>query len=169
MTISMYQASVPAFLQMLNSLSAILDKAEADAAARKIDPAVLLNYRLAPDMLPLIGQIRMASDFSKGCMARLAGAENPRFEDNETTLPEARTRIAKTVRFIEGFKPADIDGTEARDISLRVGGQSMTFKGQAYLVNFVLPNLYFHVTTAYNILRHCGLQIGKRDFMGQGP
>ncbi len=166
MTISMYQASVPAFLQMLNSLSAILDKAEADAAARKIDPSVLLNYRLAPDMLPLISQIRIASDYSKGCMARLAGVDIPKFEDNETTLPEARARIARTIKFIEGFKPADIDGSEEREISLTVGGQAMSFKGQTYLVNLVMPNFYFHVTTAYDILRHCGLNIGKRDFMG---
>jgi hypothetical protein len=165
----MYQASAPAFLQMLNSLSAILDKAELDAAARKIDPSVLINYRLAPDMLPLISQIRIAGDFSKGCMARLAGVEIPKFEDNETTLAEAKARVARTVKFIESFKPADIDGSEARDISLTVGGETMKFKGQAYLVHFVLPNVYFHVTTAYNILRHCGLQIGKRDFMGQVP
>ncbi len=169
MTISMYQASAPALLQMLNSLSAILDKAESDAAARKIDPSVILNFRLAPDMLPLISQIRISGDFSKGCMARLAGVENPKFEDNETTLPEAKARIARTVKFIEGFKPADIDGSEAREISLTVGGETMNFNGQTYLVHFVLPNVYFHVTTAYNILRHCGLQIGKRDFMGAIP
>ena len=169
MTISMYQASAPALLQMLNSLSVILDKAESDAVARKIDPSVLINYRLAPDMLPLISQIRIAGDFSKGCMARLAGVENPKFEDNETTLVEAKARIAKTVKFIERFKPADIEGSEVRDISLTVGGETMKFKGQTYLIHFVLPNVYFHIATAYNILRHCGLQIGKRDFMGAIP
>lgn len=169
MTISMYQASAPALLQMLNSLSAILEKAESDAAARKIDPSVRINYRLAPDMLPLISQIRIAGDFSKGCMARLAGVENPKFEDNETTLVEAKARIAKTVKFIESFKPADIEGSEVRDISLTVGGETMKFKGQTYLIHFVLPNVYFHIATAYNILRHCGLQIGKRDFMGTIP
>jgi hypothetical protein len=169
MTISMYQASAPALLQMLNSLSVILDKAESDAVARKIDPSVLINYRLAPDMLPLISQIRIAGDFSKGCMARLAGVENPKFEDNETTLVEAKARIAKTVKFIESFKPADIEGSEVRDISLTVGGETMKFKGQTYLIHFVLPNVYFHIATAYNILRHCGLQIGKRDFMGAIP
>lgn len=162
----MYQASVPAFLQMFRALSAILEKAEADAGARKIDPAVLVNYRLAPDMLPLASQVRIASDFAKGCVARLAGTEIPKFEDNERTLAELRERIARTVRFIEGVGPADIDGSEEREISLTVGGEEMHFRGQAYLVHFVMPNFYFHVTTAYDILRHCGLKIGKRDFMG---
>lgn len=166
MTISMYQASVPAFLQMFGALSAILDKAEADAAARRIDPAVLLGYRLAPDMLPLVSQIRIASDFAKGCVARLAGVDVPIFEDSEQSFAELKSRIARTVKFIESIAPSDVDGSEDRDISLTVGGETMNFKGETYLVNFVMPNFYFHVTTAYAILRHCGLGIGKRDFMG---
>jgi hypothetical protein len=166
MPLSMYQASVPAFLQMLTSLAAILGKAEVHAAERKIDPAVLLAYRLAPDMFPLIRQIRIAADFAKSCSARLAGAEIPSYADNETTFAELKERIARTVQFVRGFRPEDIDGSEEREIALTVGGQPVQFRGQQYLVNFVLPNFYFHATTAYDILRHCGVPIGKRDFMG---
>jgi hypothetical protein len=163
----MYQASVPAFLKMLKNLSAILDKAEAFAAARKIDPEVLLNWRLAPDMFPLTRQIQIAADFAKGTTARLAGAEVPKYADEEKSFAELKARIAKTVKFVEGFAARDIDGSEARDISLTVGGQEMHFKGEPYLVHFALPNFYFHATTAYGILRACGLEIGKRDFIGQ--
>ena len=166
MPLSMYQASVPAFLQMLNSLSAILDKAEVYAAQRKIDPAVLLNYRLAPDMFPLSRQVQIAADHAKGCCARLAGREVPKFDDDETSFADLRARIARTVAFVQGFEPSDLDGSEEREIALTVGGQPMRFKGQHYLVSFVLPNFYFHATTAYAILRHAGLPIGKRDFMG---
>ncbi len=166
MPLSMYQASVPPFLQMLTSLTAVLDKAEAHAAERKIDPAVLLAYRLAPDMFPLIRQIRVAADFPKNCCARLAGVEVPSYADNETTFAELKARIARTVQFVQGFRPEAIDGSEEREIVLTVGGQPMTFKGQQYLVNFVLPNFYFHVTAAYAILRHCGVPLGKRDFLG---
>ena len=166
MPITMYQATVPAFVQMLNSLAAILDKAEAFAAERKIDPAVLLEYRLAPDMFPLIRQIRIAADFAKGCCARLAGREVPSYPDDETSFEELKARIARTVSFVQGFRPEDIDGSEEREIAITVGGQPMHFKGQQYLVGFVLPNFYFHATAAYAILRHCGLVIGKRDFMG---
>jgi hypothetical protein len=166
MASSMYQASVPAFLQMLNSLSAILGKAEAFAAERKIDPAVLLGYRLAPDMFPLVRQVQIATDHAKGCCARLAGVEVPKYADDETTFAALQARIAKTVAFVQGFKPSDIDGSEERDITITAGSRELRFKGQQYLVNFVLPNFYFHVTAAYGILRHCGLPIGKRDFMG---
>ncbi len=166
MPLSMYQASVPAFLQMLNSLAAVLGKAEAYATERKIDPAVLLAYRLAPDMFPLIRQIRIAADFPKSCSARLAGVEIPSYADNETTFAELKARIARTVQFVQGFRPEAIDGSEEREITLTIGGQPMTFKGQQYLVNFVLPNFYFHVTAAYAILRHCGVPLGKRDFLG---
>ena len=162
----MYQASVPAFLQMLNSLAAVLGKAEAYATERKIDPAVLLGYRLAPDMFPLIRQIRIAADFPKNCCGRLAGAEIPSYADNESTFAELKARIARTVQFVQGFRPEAIDGSEEREIVITVGGQPMTFKGQQYLVNFVLPNFYFHVTAAYAILRHCGVPLGKRDFLG---
>jgi hypothetical protein len=166
MAISMYQASVPAFLQMLNSLSAILDKADAFAAERKIDPTVLLSYRLAPDMFALSRQVQIATDHAKGCCARLAGVEAPKYADDETTFAALKGRIARTIEFVQGFKPADIDGSEERDITITAGSRELRFKGQHYLVHFVLPNFYFHLTTAYNILRHCGLPIGKRDFMG---
>jgi hypothetical protein len=166
MTLTMYQASVPGFLQMLNSLSAILGKAEAFAAERKIEPAVQLGYSLAPDMFPLARQVRIVTDQAKGCCARLAGVEVPKYDDDETTFAELQARIARTIDFVQSFKPADIDGSEERDITLTVGGREMGFKGQPYLASFVLPNLYFHTTTAYNILRHVGLPIGKRDFLG---
>jgi hypothetical protein len=166
MTISMYQASVPAFLQMLSALSSILGKTEAFAAERRIDPQVLLNYRVAPDMFPLARQVQIAADHAKGCCARLAGVAVPKWADDETTFADLKARIARTVTFVEGFEPAAIDGSEERAITLTIGGQPMSFTGQSYLVHFVLPNLYFHVTTAYAILRHAGLAIGKRDYMG---
>jgi hypothetical protein len=166
MAISMYQASVPAFLQMLNSLSAILDKADAFAAERKIDPAVLLGWRLAPDMFALARQVQISTDHAKGCCARLAGVEVPKYADDETTFADLRARIARTIEFVQGFRPEEIDGSEERDITITAGTRELRFKGQQYLVNFALPNFYFHVTTAYNILRHCGLPIGKRDFLG---
>jgi hypothetical protein len=166
MPISMYQASVPAFLQMLSSLSAILDKAETFAAERKIGPAVLLGWRLAPDMFALARQVQIATDQAKGCCARLAGVDVPKYADDETTFADLRARIARTIEFVHGFEPDDIDGSEERDIMITAGGRELRFKGQQYLVSFVLPNFYFHVTTAYAILRHCGLAIGKRDFLG---
>ena len=166
MSFGMYAASVPTFLHMLKNLTAILEKAEAFAKERDIEPEVLVNWRLAPDMLPLANQIQIAADFAKGTTARLAGAQAPSYPDEETTLAELKARIAKTVKFVEGFKPKDIDGSETRDITLTVGGQEMRFKGEPYLVHFALPNFYFHVTTAYDILRRCGVDIGKRDFIG---
>ena len=167
MTLSMYQASVPAFLQMLNNLSALLDKAEADAARRKIDPTVLLNYRLAPDMFPLTRQVQIAGDFAKGTSARLAGVEVPKYEDSEKTFADLKARIAKTIAFLQGLKEKDIDGSENRDITISIGKETMTFKGKPYLIHYALPNFYFHVTTAYDILRHAGMEIGKRDFIGK--
>ncbi len=166
MSLSMYQASVPAFLKMLGNLTAILDKGEAYAAERKLDETVLLNWRLAPDMYPLMRQIQIAADFAKGTTARLAGAEVPKYDDTEKTFADIKQRIAKTAKFVEGFKAADIDGSEQRDISITVGGQELNFKGEPYLVHFALPNFYFHATTAYDILRACGVGIGKRDFIG---
>jgi uncharacterized protein len=166
MSFGIFEASVPAFLQMLKNLSAILDKAEAFAAEREIEPEVLLNWRLASDMFPLTRQVQIAADFAKGTTARLAGAEVPKYPDDETTFAALKARIAKTVKFVEGFKPKDIDGSETRDITLTVGGQDMHFKGEPYLVHFALPNFYFHATTAYDILRSCGVEIGKRDFIG---
>jgi hypothetical protein len=166
MSLSMYQASVPAFLQMLNNLSAILDKAEAYAGNRKVDPEILINYRLAPDMLPFVRQIQIAADLAKGAVARLAGVEVPKHDDTEKTFADLKARIAKTVAFVQSFKPDEIDGSEIRDISLTLGEHTMSFKGQPYLVHFVLPNFYFHCTTAYDILRHCGVELGKRNFIG---
>jgi uncharacterized protein len=166
MAISMYQASVPAFLQMLHSLSAILDKAEAFAAERKIDPAVLLGYRLAPDMFALARQVQISTDHAKGCCARLAGVEVPKYADDETSFADLRARIARTIEFVQGFRPEEIDGSEERDITITAGSRELRFNGQQYLVHFVLPNFYFHVTTAYDVLRHCGVPIGKRDFIG---
>ncbi len=169
MTLSMYQASVPVFLQGLTSLSAILDKAAAQAAERKIDPSFLVNDRLAPDMLPFTRQVQIASDHAKGATARLAGVEVPKFEDVEKTFDELKHRLAKVVEFVRGFDAAQIDGSEEREITLPIGGNTMTFSGQAYLLHFALPNFFFHQTTAYAILRHNGVAIGKRDFIGSVP
>ena len=166
MTISMFQASVPAFVRGLTNLSAILDKAAADAEARKIDPAVLISSRLAPDMFPLARQIMIAADFAKGPVARLAGVEVPKYEDNETTIAEFKARIDKTIAFVKSFSPSQIDGSEEKDINITIAGNPMTFKGLPYLVDFVLPNFYFHLACAYAILRHNGVPIGKRDFIG---
>ncbi len=167
MPISMYQASVPAFLSMLKNLTAIMDKAEAFAAEHKIAPEVLINWRLAPDMFPFVRQVQIAADFAKGTTARLAGADVPSYADEEKTFAELKARIAKTVKFVEGFSAKDVDGSEGRDITLKIGGQDMHFKGQPYLVHFALPNFYFHTTAAYAILRSCGVEIGKRDFLGE--
>jgi uncharacterized protein len=164
MSLSMYQASIPALVQMLNNLSAILDKAEAHAQDRKIEPEVLLNYRLAPDMLPFIRQI--AADLAKGAAARLAGVEVPKHDDTEKTFADLKARITNTVAFVQSIQPTHIDGSEGREINLTLGEHKMNFKGQPYLVHFVLPNFYFHCTTAYDILRLCGVELGKSDFIG---
>ena len=166
MPLSMYQASVPVFLQGLKNLAAILDKAAGQAAERKIDPGVLLNDRLAPDMFPLVRQVQIASDHAKGASARLAGIDVPKFEDVEKSFEDLQQRLARVTEFVKSISPAQIDGSEDREITLPIGGQSMAFKGQTYLLHFALPNFYFHLTTAYAILRHNGIVIGKRDFIG---
>lgn len=166
MSISMYAASAPRFIHILRNLDAILAKAQAHAAARKIEPGVLLAARLFPDMLPFIKQVQIATDHAKGALARLAGVEVPRFEDNEQSFDELRARLAKTIAFVESFTASQVDGSEERDIALRVGGHDLAFKGQDYLLAFALPNFYFHVVTAYNILRHNGVEIGKQDYIG---
>ena len=166
MSLSMYEASAPRFIHMLSNLDAILVKAEAHAAAKKIDPAVLLNSRLFPDMFALMRQIQIATDHAKGAVARLAGVEVPKFEDTEQSFEDIRARLAKTIAFVESFKAAQIDGSEDKTISLKVGGQERSFDGMNYLVGFAMPNFYFHLVTAYNILRHNGVEIGKRDYMG---
>jgi hypothetical protein len=165
MPMSMYRASVPVFLQMLPCLSAILDRTAAHAAAKKIDPLVFVDARLYPDMFPLSRQIQIATDFAKGACARLAGVEPPKYADTEKTIDDLKARISKTMDFIKEFKPSQIDGSEERDISLMLGGQPQTFKGEAYLISLVLPNFFFHITTAYAILRHNGVELGKQDFM----
>lgn len=161
----MYSVSVPVFTKRLRALDVILDKAAAFAEARKIDPLVMTSARLAPDMFPLARQVRIATDHAKAAPHRLAGLPPPSFEDTETTFPELKARIAKTIALLAERKPHEIDGSEDRDITFKVGGEDKTWKGRDYLLNFSLPNFYFHVTTAYAILRHLGVDIGKRDFL----
>ena len=167
MTISMYKASAPIFVQFLTSLSAVLDKAAAHAEAKKIDAGVLLNARLYPDMFSLVRQVREATSHAASACGRLAGAELLTFANTEASIPELKERIARTIDFIKGLKPAQIDGTEDKEITIKFpSGAERKFTGQALLLNFSLPNFYFHYTTAYDILRHCGVEVGKRDFMG---
>lgn len=166
MSLSMYQASVPGFIRILGNLTAILEKAEAYATEKKFDLSVLVNARLAPDMLPLARQIQIASDAAKGCAARLAGVEVPSWADTETTFPELKERIAKTVAFLESFKPEQIDGSEDKTVTLKLRGENTDFKGQPYLLHFVIPNFYFHVGMTYALLRHNGVNIGKMDYLG---
>jgi uncharacterized protein len=166
MSITMYQASAPRFVNTLNNLSAILDKAQAHAEAKKIDPAVLVSARLYPDMFALARQVQTACDTAKGAVARLGGVENPRYEDTEQTFAELKARIAKTIEFIGTVKPEQIDGSEDKEIVLKLGGREVKFAGMQYLLGFAQPNFYFHVTTAYDILRHNGVELVKRDYLG---
>ena len=162
----MYQVAVPSLVRSLNNLVSILEKAAAHAEAKKFDPAVLIASRLYPDMLPLNRQVHIASDIARRGIARLAGVEAPAIEDNETTFVELCDRLRNVVAYIESFTPEQIDGSEEKVITLPMGKETMTFTGQDYLLFFILPNVYFHVTTAYDILRHCGVEVGKRDFLG---
>ena len=164
----MYQASVPALLRGLNSLKQLLQKGAAHAEARKFDGGVLVAGRLFPDMFPLSRQVQIASDTAKGAIARLAGADVPSWADDETTLAQLVARIDKTIAFIEGFKPEQIDGSEQKSVTLKLRTGDRHFKGQDYLLGFVLPNFYFHITTTYSILRHNGVELGKLDYLGQG-
>src|SRR5580698_8690534 len=164
MSLSMYQASIPVFISQLNNLTGILKKGEEHALAKKIEPEVFINARLAPDMFPLSRQVQIATDGVKGCAARLAGVEVPSYPDTEKTFAELQARIAKTIEFLKTFSAKQIDGSEERKVTLKLRGQETVFLGQPYLLNFVLPNLYFHITTAYAILRHNGVDIGKKDF-----
>lgn len=166
MNISMYEASAPRLTNMLRNLSAILARAEAHAGARKIAPEVLLSARLFPDMFPLSKQVQIACDHAKGAVARLAGVDVPAFADNEQSFAELQERIARTIAFVESIDAAQVNGSETRDIALSIGGQQLQFRGIQYLLGFALPNFYFHLVTAYNILRHNGVDIGKRDFIG---
>lgn len=167
MTISMYQASVPPMIKTLSNLRNLLEKAAAHAEAKKIDPSVLINARLYPDMFPLSRQVQIATDMAKGAASRLAGQEVPKYEDNEATFPELVARLDKTIALLENFKPEDIDGSEDRTITLPMRDRTLTFKGLPYLIDYVLPNVYFHTTTAFAILRHNGVEIGKKDFLGK--
>jgi uncharacterized protein len=165
--LSMYQASVPGLIRLLDSLSAILDKAAAFAATKKIDETVLTSARLAPDMYALAKQVQLASDAAKGCGARLAGVDVPSYADTETTFPELKDRIGKTIAFLKTLDAKAFDGSEGKPITLKLGGQETTFSGFDYLFYFVLPHFHFHVTTAYDILRHNGLELTKKDYLGK--
>jgi uncharacterized protein len=163
----MYRATVPTFLMMMANLSAILKKAQAHAEAHKIEPAVLVNARLYPNMFPLTRQVQIAADFAKGAAGRLAGAELPAYEDKETTFDELQARIAKTIDFIKGLKPEAFAGVEGRTVTIPVGRERepRQMNGATYLFDYALPNFYFHLTTAYAILRHNGVELGKADFV----
>jgi hypothetical protein len=169
MAISMYQASVPVCIRALTNLAHILKKGEQFAEARKVKPEVLLNSRLAVDMFPLTRQVQIASDTCKGAGARLAGIDNPRFEDTEQSFADLYSRIDRTVAFLNTIKPDQIDGSEEKPVLLKFGPTEMRFNGLNYLLGFVLPNLGFHTATAYNILRHNGVPLGKSDFLGPNP
>ena len=165
MTISMYQASVPVVVRGLTNLKGIQGKAVAHAQSRKIQESVFFNARLYPDMFPLSRQVQIASDHAKG-VARLAGLEPPPYEDNEQTFADLNARIDRTIAFLNTLTPAQIDGSEEREVSRKLGGRLMTFKGQVFLLQVALPNFFFHSTTAYAILRHNGVELGKSDFIG---
>ncbi|HEY3486505.1 MAG TPA: DUF1993 domain-containing protein [Gammaproteobacteria bacterium] len=167
MPISMYQISVVPLIRALNNLSAVLQKGLEHAEARKIDPAVFSSARLFPDMLPLARQVHIASDIAKACGARLAGIDPPKYEDVEFTFPELQARIAKTIAFLKTLSAKQIDGAETREINFKNSGKSLTMPGLDYLLKFVQPNVHFHVTTAYGILRHNGVEIGKADYQGK--
>ena len=166
MSLSMHSASVPVFVRMLGNLNLWLDKAEAHATAKKFDASVLLGARLAPDMLPFTKQIQIGCDAAKFGMARLSGTEAPKFEDNETSIAELRERIRKTIAYVQSVPVAQIDGTEGKDVVVPRRDGSVTVKGEPYLKHFVLPNFYFHITTAYALLRHNGVELGKSDYLG---
>jgi uncharacterized protein len=166
MPISMYQASIPIFIHMLGNLRNILQKGAAHATNKNFDATILVNSRLAPDMFALARQVQIATDMVKGCAARLAGVELPKYDDNETTIDELIARIDKTVAFLKEFSPAQIDGTEEKAIELALRTRTLNFDGKTYLQHFVVPNMYFHITTTYNILRHNGVELGKIDYIG---
>ncbi|MBW4530634.1 MAG: DUF1993 domain-containing protein [Aphanothece saxicola GSE-SYN-MK-01-06B] len=167
MTLSMHGAAVPPLARSLNNLSGILAKAAAHAEARGIDPSVLLQARLYPDMFPLVRQVQIATDIARRGLARLAGVEGTAMEDNEASFEELIGRIETTIASLEGFSAQQIDGTDAKAIELTIRSETLHFSGQNFLLLFVLPNVYFHVTTAYDILRHNGVELGKRDFLGE--
>jgi hypothetical protein len=165
--LTMYGASIPAFTRVLTNLKGVLAKAAAHAESRKIDPLVLTGSRLYPDMFPLSRQIQIASDTAKNCAARLAGVEAPKFEDTETSFPELQQRLDQTLQYLERFGREQIDGSEERSVKLPAPSGEVSFRGEDYLLYFALPNLFFHATTAYAILRHNGVELGKMDFLGR--
>ena len=167
MSISMYQVAAPVFVRALTNLHHVLKLGEAHAKEKNVEGSVLLQTRLIPDMLPLVKQVQIATDMAKNGAARLAGVDPLSFEDNETTLDELYSRIERAIDYIKSFKPEQIDGSETRAIQLKTRNGELNFEGQAYLLHFVLPNLFFHCTTAYNILRESGANIGKADFTGK--
>ena len=167
MSLSMYQASVPRIVNMLTNLDHLLDKALVHIESKKWNEAALTQFRLYPDMLPLTRQVQIACDTAKGVVARLAGVEIPAYEDNEVSFADLKQRIAKTIAFINGFSAAQIDGTEDKDIVTKRGDVETRYKGMQFLLNHAMPNVYFHVTTVYAILRHNGVEIGKRDYLGK--
>jgi uncharacterized protein len=169
MTISMYKISVPIFVQHLIALSGVLDKATAHIEGKQLDPVFFLNMRLFPDMYPFARQVQQATTHAVRAVSALSGAAPIELPNTETSFPELKARIAKTVDYVKGFKAAQIDGSEDKDITLKLGSTERKFTGQVLLLNFILPNFYFHCTTAYDILRHCGVELGKRDFMGTPP
>ena len=166
MSISMYTASVTVFSRMLTNLLAIMEKAEANAVERKFKADVLVTQRLAPDMLPLSSQIQIATDAAKGAVARLSGREIPSWPDNETTFGDLKARVKKAIDYLATFKPNDLDGTENKQVVIKIAGEDVPLRGEDYLVGRAMQNFYFHVTTAYAILRHNGVPIGKRDYLG---
>ena len=167
MTITMYQTSIPSLIRSLNNLVAILEKGAAHAEAKKIDPTILINSRLYPDMFSLGRQVQIASDIARKGVARLAGLEAPTIDDDETTFSELITRLGQTTAYLETLTPDQIDGSEEKSIVLPIGKETMIFEGLPFLLYFILPNVYFHVTTAYDILRHCGVELGKADYLGK--
>ena len=169
MSITMYKASVPVIVRALTNLKNVLQKGAAHAETSKFDPAILIQYRLYPDMFALARQVQIATDHAKGCVARLSGQEPPSFEDSESSFPELLARIDKTLDYVRGFKPEQIDGSEERKIVMKTRIATLEFSGLDYLTYFVLPNLYFHTTTAYDILRHNGVPVGKMDYVGAPP
>jgi hypothetical protein len=166
MSLSVHAITVPVFVRALTNLSAILDKAAAHCEQKKIDPAVLLGMRLYPDMFPLLRQVRIACDFAKGSVARLAGQDVPKWEDDEATIADLKSRIQRTIEFVSAFTPAQLDAAPGRNVTVTMRGEDKTFESMHYLLTMALPNFWFHATTAYAILRHAGVELGKKDFIG---
>lgn len=163
--LNMYAISAPVFARMLKNMSSMLTKAEQQAKTKNYDAAILLNARLAPDMFPLVRQVQIATDHAKGAMARLAGHAPEPIEDNEVSFADVQARLARVIRIVEGYSEAQLEGSESRQVTIKIPGSELKFDGIGYLTGFALPNFYFHLTAAYSILRHNGIELGKRDFL----